>query len=65
MSQDSQPQFSIVVAFYNAEPFLAAAMESVIAQSFRDWELIVVNDGSTDGSSVYLRQLANVTVAFA
>ena len=52
------PQVSIVVACYNAEPFLQAAMESVLAQSFQDWELIVVNDGSIDGSPQYLHRLA-------
>lgn len=58
MTHTSIPQISIVVACYNAEPFLEAAMESVLAQSFQDWELIVVNDGSTDGSPGYLHQLA-------
>ena len=60
MPPSSPPQVSIVVACYNAEPFLQAAMESVLAQSFKDWELIVVNDGSTDGSSDHLHRLAEL-----
>src|SRR5690606_8011841 len=41
---------SIGIPFYNAELFLADAIKSVIQQSFQDWELILVNDGSTDQS---------------
>lgn len=52
------PQVSIVVACYNAQPYLADAMQSMIDQTFTDWELIVVNDGSTDGSGEYLHRLA-------
>ena len=39
---------SIIVPAYNAEKFLAATIQSVLAQSVADWELVVVNDGSTD-----------------
>ncbi|MCK4081104.1 glycosyltransferase family 2 protein [Acinetobacter radioresistens] len=41
---------SIGIPFYNAEDFLADAINSVIKQTFEDWELILVNDGSTDNS---------------
>ena len=42
------PLVSIVIPAYNAEKTIARAIESVLAQSIRDWELIVVNDASTD-----------------
>lgn len=42
--------FSIVVPVYNAEKYLKNTIESVISQSFTDWQLILVNDGSTDNS---------------
>ena len=41
---------SIVMPLYNARAYLEEAIESVLAQSFQDWELIVVDDCSTDGS---------------
>ena len=50
---------SIGIPFYNAELFLADAIKSVIQQSFQDWELILVNDGSTDQSLRIAQDFAN------
>ena len=41
---------SIIIPVYNAEKYLPACIESIIAQTFTDWELILVDDGSADGS---------------
>src|SRR3954469_101781 len=45
-----QPLISVMIGVYNAERYLAEAIESVFAQSYRPLELIVVDDGSDDGS---------------
>lgn len=44
------PAVSVIMAAYNVEPYLMAAMQSVLRQTFRDLELIVIDDGSTDQS---------------
>lgn len=50
--------FSIVIPVYNVEPYLRCCLDSVLNQSFQDWETICVNDGSTDGSAVLLDEYA-------
>lgn len=43
-------KISVIIGVYNAEKYLAETIESVINQTFKDWELILVDDGSTDNS---------------
>lgn len=50
--------FSVVIPTYNRLPLLQETLESVRAQTFTDFEIIVVDDGSTDGTSEYLRRHA-------
>lgn len=45
------PTVTVVVPCYNQQAFIAEALESVLNQSFKDWECIVVDDGSNDGSN--------------
>ena len=44
------PTISVLVPCYNAAPFLRDMIESVVVQTWTDWELTIVDDGSTDNS---------------
>jgi glycosyltransferase involved in cell wall biosynthesis len=44
------PAISVITPFLNVEPYLSAAIESVQRQTFVDWEMILVDDGSSDRS---------------
>lgn len=52
------PSISVIVPVYQAEKFLHRCVDSVCRQTFPDWELILVDDGSTDGSPALCDQLA-------
>ena len=44
------PAVSVIIPMYNAEKFIGACLESIFAQTFNDFEVIVVDDCSTDNS---------------
>jgi glycosyltransferase involved in cell wall biosynthesis len=52
------PFISVIMAVYNHEAFLRPAVESVLAQTFPEWELILINNGSTDRSPAIVDELA-------
>lgn len=54
----SEPLVSAIIIFLNEERFLAQAVESVIEQSHADWELLLVDDGSTDESTAIARKFS-------
>ena len=56
MSQ--MPKISLIMSVYNGEDYLEEAIESVLNQTFRDFELIVINDCSTDSTSQILERFA-------
>lgn len=50
------PRLSILIPAYNAEKFIAKTIDSVLAQTYTDWELIIVEDKSTDNSYRIIKQ---------
>ena len=55
----SSPLFSIVIPAYNAQRFLPLTLESIFRQTVRDYEIVVVNDGSTDGTLEMLQGVSD------
>ena len=54
MDKGIPPLISVIMPVYNGEKYLNKAVESILGQTFTDFELIVVDDGSTDGSAAIL-----------
>lgn len=52
------PEISVIIPVYNTEQFLGNCLSSVLAQTFTDFELVVVNDGSTDKSAAIIGEFA-------
>lgn len=55
---------SVFMPVYNAEQYLAEAIDSVIHQSFTDWELIIGNDGSTDGTEEIVKSYSDPRIKY-
>ena len=52
------PKISVIIPVYNVEKYLRRCLDSVLAQTFTDWEAICVNDGSSDNSAQILAEYA-------
>lgn len=57
-------KFSIIIPVYNVEKYLEQCLNSVLNQTFADYEVICVNDGSTDGSLIILNNFSKKNVRF-
>lgn len=59
MNKSNHPEISIIIPIYNREDTLAHCLDSVKSQTFQDWEALLVDDGSTDGSGVICDEYAD------
>ncbi|KXZ58899.1 CDP-glycerol:poly(glycerophosphate) glycerophosphotransferase [Brevibacterium ravenspurgense] len=57
-SQSGKPKLSVIVPVYNVEPYIAKCLNSLIQQTYRNLEIIVVDDGSPDNSAAIARRYA-------
>lgn len=56
MVRNNKPLVSVIMPMHNSEPYIADAIKSVQAQTYKNWELIVIDDASTDASRDIVRQ---------
>ena len=54
---DQSPTISVIMSVFNGKEYLADAVNSILNQTWSDFEFIVIDDGSTDGSTALLREL--------
>ena len=50
------PQISVLMSAYNAQKYIRETIESVLYQTFKDFEFIIINDGSTDKTEDIVKQ---------
>ena len=60
----TMPKVSIIMPSYNKEAYIAKAIESVINQTYKDWELIVIDDMSTDNSVEIIKSFTDDRIVF-
>lgn len=56
--QSGAPQVTVLMSVYNSEPFLAEAVESILGQTYQDFEFVIIDDGSEDGSREIIERYA-------
>ena len=54
----ARPQVSVIIPVYNSERFLPECLDSILAQDFRDFEILIADDGSTDNSLAIIKNFA-------
>lgn len=60
----NKPLVSIITPVYNAAPYIAEAIDSVMAQEYTHWELIIINDGSTDDTARVVGQYGDKRIQY-
>jgi hypothetical protein len=58
------PRISVILPVYNGEPYLAEAIDCILGQTFTDFEVIIINDGSKDGSAACIAQFSDPRIRY-
>lgn len=59
MVKSAQPQVSVITPVYNGEAYITQCIESILAQTYSNWEYIIVNNQSTDGTLTIAEKYTN------
>ena len=54
----NKPKISIILPVYNAKSYVSRMIDSIMVQTLTDWELVIVDDGSVDGSDILVDEYA-------
>ena len=60
----NSPTVSVVLPVFNCEKYIGAAIESIVKQTFHDFELVIVNDGSTDNTESIVRRFSDPRIVY-
>ena len=58
----ADPKVSVLMSVYNGEKYLREAVESILNQTFRDFEFIIIDDGSTDSTNEIIRSYSDCRI---
>ena len=58
------PRISIILPIYNGSAFLSESIESVLSQTFTNFELLIINDGSTDDSESIIKEYTDPRIIY-
>src|SRR5690606_14744865 len=58
------PKFSVVISVFNKEKYIAETLKSVLAQTFTDFEVVILNDGSTDNSEAEVLKFKELRIRY-
>lgn len=61
---NNSPAVSVIVPVYNTQKYLRRCLDSILAQTFTDWECLVIDDGSTDSSPAICDEYAAADTQF-
>ncbi|MBI5779213.1 MAG: glycosyltransferase [Planctomycetes bacterium] len=59
-----KPTVSIIIPVYNHQDFIASCIKSVLAQTYNDWEIITINDGSTDDTAKIIKGFSDQRIRY-
>ena len=58
------PKISVILPCYNSEAFIGSSIQSILDQTYRDFELIIIDDGSTDGSTEIIKSFHDTRIRY-